>query len=80
MVCCDFWGGGYNVDCWSRLDTTSIFDKLLRLQVIEQSRSKGTSYSPMDLYDYFGIEILLNSGDKLKIICKEIGITEIAKE
>ena len=80
MVCCDFWGGGYNVVCWSRLDTTSIFDKLLRLQVIEQSRSKGTSYSPMDLYDYFGIEILLNSGDKLKIICKEIGITEIAKE
>ena len=77
MVCCDFWGGGYNVVCWSRLDTTSIFDKLLRLQVIEQSRSKGTSYSPMDLYDYFGIEILLNSGDKLKIICKEIGITEI---
>ncbi len=34
----------------------------------------------MDLYDYFGIEILINSGDKLKIICKEISITEIAKE
>lgn len=74
MTCCDFWGNGYNVICWSKLDTTEIFDKLLRLEMVENSRSRGTSQESMDLFEFFGIEILINSGDRLKIICKSIDV------
>ena len=63
--------------CWSKLDTTEIFDKLLRLEMVENSRSRGTNQESMDLFEFFGIEILINSGDKLKIICKEIEITKM---
>lgn len=74
MTCCDFWGSGYNVICWSKLDTTEIFDKLLRLEMVENSRSRGTSHESMDLFEFFGIEILINSGDRLTIICKSIDV------
>ncbi len=77
MTCCDFWGGGYNVVCWSKIDATGIFDKLLRLEMVENSRSRDTNQESMDLFEFFGIEILINSGDKLKIICKSIEVNEI---
>lgn len=80
MTCCDFWGGGYNVVCWSSLDTTEIFDKLLRLERVEKAKSfNGTpeQYTFMNLSEYLGIEICINSGDKLKIVCKEIEITKM---
>ena len=76
MTCCDFWGSGYNVICWSKLDTTEIFDKLLRLEMVENSRSRGTNQEPMDLFEFFGIEILINSGDRLRIICKSIDVNK----
>lgn len=76
MTCCDFWGSGYNVICWSKLDTTEIFDKLLRLQMVENSCSRGTNPESMDLFEFFGIEILVNSGDRLKIICKSIDVNK----
>lgn len=77
MTCCDFWGGGYNIVYWSILDTTEIFDKLLRLERIEKAKSYSSnseSRSYMDLHEYFGVEILINSGDKFKIICKSIEV------
>ena len=77
MTYCDFWGGGYNVVCWSKIDATGIFDKLLRLEMVENSRSRDTNQELMDLFEFFGIEILINSGDKLKIICKSIEVNEI---
>ena len=76
MTCCDFWGSGYNVICWSKLDTTEIFDKLLRLEIVENSCSRVTNQEPMDLFEFFGIEILINSGDRLKIICKSINVNK----
>ena len=76
MTCCDFWGSGYNVICWSKLDTTEIFDKLLRLEIVENSRSKGANQEQTDLSEFFGIEILINSGDRLKIICKSINVNK----
>ena len=45
--------------------------------MVENSRSRGTNQESMDLFEFFGIEILINSGDKLKIICKEIEITKM---
>lgn len=77
MTCCDFWGRGYNVVCWSKIDATGIFDKLLRLEMVENSRSRDTNQELMDLFEFFGIEILINSGDKLKIICKSVEVNEI---
>lgn len=80
MTCCDFWGGGYNVAYWSSLDTTEIFDKLLRLERVEKAKSfNGISEQNtfMNLSEYLGIEICINSGDKLKIVCKEIEITKM---
>lgn len=80
MTCCDFWGGGYNVACWSKIDTTTIFDKLLRLELVEKARSfssKPSDYSFMDLSEFFGTSIQINSGDRLKIICKKIEVSEI---
>ena len=74
MVCCNFWGGGYNVICWTILDTTVIFDKLLRLENVEKARSYSSEPST---HEYFGIEILVNSGDRFKIICKSINISTI---
>ena len=76
MTCCDFWGCGYNVICWSKFDTTEIFDKLLRLEIVENSRSKGANQEQTDLSEFFGIEILINSGDRLKIICKSINVNK----
>ena len=29
MTCCDFWGCGYNVICWSKFDTTAFVNKKL---------------------------------------------------
>ena len=62
MTCCDFWGCGYNVICWSKFDTTEIFDKLLRIDRIEKAESNSESNTIMDLSEYIGIDILLNSG------------------
>lgn len=79
MTCCDFWGSGYNVACWSILDATEIFDKLLRLEKVEKAKSFSSdpkSHTYMDLHEYFGIDILINSGDRLKIICKLIDINQ----
>ncbi len=53
-----------------------IFDKLLRLEMVENSRSRGTNQEPMDLFEFFGIEILINSGDRLRIICKSIDVNK----
>ncbi len=75
MTCCDFWGCGYNVICWSKFDTTEIFDKLLRIDRIEKAESNSESNTIMDLSEYIGIDILLNSGDHLKIICKSVIIS-----
>lgn len=75
MTCCDFWGCGYNVICWSKFDTTEIFDKLLRIDRIEKAESNSESNTIMDLSEYIGIDILLNSGDLLKIICKSVIIS-----
>ena len=61
MTCCDFWGCGYNVICWSKFDTTEIFDKLLRIDRIEKAESNSESNTIMDLSEYIGIDILLNS-------------------
>lgn len=30
----------------------------------------------MDLFEFFGIEILINSGDRLRIICKSIDVNK----
>lgn len=77
MTCCEFWGSGYNIICWSKLDTTEIFDKLLRIEMLENARSRGHKQESMNFFEFFGIEILMNSGDKLKIICKSIDIKNI---
>ena len=78
MTCCEFWGGGYNVFCWNEIDTTQIFDKLLRLERVEKAESfSNDTQSHMDLHEYFGVELLINSGDRLKIICKSINVTAI---
>lgn len=77
MICCDFWGGGCYVVEWSLLDTTEIFDKLLRLERVEKAKSYSSNsenHSYMKLHEYFGVEILINSGDRFKIICKSVEI------
>ena len=65
----------YNVICWSKFDTTEIFDKLLRIDRIEKAESNSKSNTIIDLSEYIGIDILLNSGDHLKIICKSVIIS-----
>lgn len=77
MTCCDFWGRGYNIVHWGVLDETEIFDKLLRLERVEKAKSFSNNpenHSYMDLHEYFGTEILINSGDRFKIICKSIQV------
>jgi len=76
MTHCDFWGGGYNVICWSFLDDDEIYDRLLRKDMIESAKSSSSEYTPMDLSGYIGVKILKNSGDSLKIICKRIRVSE----
>ena len=61
--------------CWLKFDTTEIFDKLLRIDRIEKAESNSESNTIMDLSEYIGIDILLNSGDHLKIICKSVIIS-----
>lgn len=74
MTCCDFWGGGFNVVSWSVSDCSGIPDKIL----IKAQNENPESSSYMDLSDYFVIEIIINSGDKLKIFCSSVVITEIS--
>ena len=67
MTCCDFWGSGYNIIEWSVIDTFEIFCKLLEIE----------KNIIIDLNEYFGIEILINSGDKLNIVCKSINVIKV---
>lgn len=57
-----------------RYQIVPIPDKIL----IKAQNENPESSSYMDLSDYFVIEILINSGDKLKIFCSSVVITEIS--
>ena len=70
MTCCKFWGSGHHIICCNLMDTTNIYDKLLRLEQVEYAKSNSIDRSPMNLLEFIGVEIWLNSGDKLKVICK----------
>lgn len=76
MTCCEFWGKGRSIICWSLMDTTNIYDKILRLEQVENAKSNSIDRTPMSLMEFLGSEFWMNSGDKLKIICKSIEIDD----
>ena len=39
MTCCKFWGSGPHIICCNLMDTTNIYDKLLRLEQVEYAKS-----------------------------------------
>lgn len=64
MTGCDFWGGGYNVVSWYKCDVSDIYDKL----------KLSEKCIPISFDGFFGVEVLFNSGDKLRILCREIAV------
>ena len=40
MTCCKFWGSGHHIICCNLMDTTNIYDKLLRLEQVEYAKIK----------------------------------------
>ena len=65
MTGCEFWGGGYNVLEWHKCGVSDIYSKLKQSEKI----------IPISFDDCFGVELLFNSGDKLKIVCRNIEVS-----
>ena len=71
MTCCKFWGSGHHIICCNLMNCGGMIMK----DFIEKAESNSESNTIMDLSEYIGIDILLNSGDHLKIICKSVIIS-----
>lgn len=74
MTCVEFWSPGSNVFSCNIFDTQVIVGKLKEKAESETKNWREISKFSESQKENIGFEITINSGDVIKIICKEINI------